>query len=201
MRLAVLTLAAVVMFGALWIATALTDRGGAGATHQAGPSGDPAEPGHAFVDVSQGDCFRNTGTMQDMDFEPAKCGGGGVFEVLRAFDNTTDRSVCDYVDRVEWRYSARDPDVTVCLVYRHSDGAAYNADRGDCIGSGPEGTAWTVKQCRPSGLVVIGRIEGRSSSDDCERVPHNKRDHYFTVEGSPELNVRLCMGVIRPGTA
>ncbi|MFF3785661.1 serine/threonine-protein kinase [Streptomyces sp. NPDC001933] len=203
-RLAVLALAAVVMFGALWIATALADRGGTGgdgATHQAGPSGDPAEPGHAFVDVSRGDCFRNTGTMQDMDFEPAKCGGGDVFEVLRAFDNTTDRSVCNYVDRVEWRYSARDPDVTVCLVYRHSDGAAYNADRGDCVGSGPEGTAWTVKQCRPSGLVVISRIEGRSSSGDCERVPHNKRDHYFTVEGSPELNVRLCMGVIGPGTA
>ncbi|MBQ1158921.1 protein kinase [Streptomyces sp. A73] len=199
-RLAVAALAVVVVLGAWWTASALTDSGGPEDTPQAGPSADTAASGHPFVDVSRGDCFRNTGTMQEMDFEPAKCGGREVFEVLRAFDNTTDRSVCDYVDHVEWRYSARDPDVTVCLVYRHSDGAAYNADRGDCVDGGTEGRAWTVKRCRPSGMVVVGRIEGRSSSQDCERVPHNKRDHYFTVEGSPELNVRLCMGMIGPGT-
>ncbi|MFF8611925.1 serine/threonine-protein kinase [Streptomyces sp. NPDC015350] len=204
---AVLALTAVAVSGALWIATTPNGRddtggtGGAGATSRPDPSGDPAASGHAFVDVSRGDCFRNTGTMQDMEFESAECDGGDVFEVLRAFGNTTDRSVCNYVDHVEWRYSVRDPDVTVCLVYRHGDGAAYNADRGDCVDSGPGGTAWTVEQCRPSGLVVINRIEGRSSSADCERVPHNKRDHYFTVEGAPELNVRLCMGVIGPGTA
>ncbi|MEU6102851.1 serine/threonine-protein kinase [Streptomyces flaveolus] len=203
-RPAVLALAAVAVLGASWGGIALTDAGGTGGsgkTPQAGPSGGPTEPGHALVDVSRGDCFRNTGTMQDMDLEPAECGEGGVFEVLRAFDNTTDRSVCDYVDHVEWRYSARGPDVTVCLAYRHSDGAAYNADRGDCVGSGPEGTAWTVRQCRPSGLVVVGRIEGESSSRDCEPFPHNKGDHYFTVEGSPELNVRLCMAMIAPATA
>lgn len=136
--------------------------------------------------------------MRDMDFEAAGCGGGDVFEVVRAFDNTTDRSVCRYVEDVEWRYSVPDPDVTVCLVYRHSDGAAYNADRGDCVDSGTEGTAWTVAQCRPSGFAVIDRIEGPSTSEDCERVPRNKRDHYFTVEGTPELNVRLCIGVIAP---
>ncbi|MFD5451841.1 serine/threonine-protein kinase [Streptomyces sp. NPDC003470] len=202
-RPAVLALAAVAVLGALWGGIALTDGGGtpAGKTPQAGPSSGSTQPGHALAGVSRGDCFRNSGTMQDMDLEPAKCGEDGVFEVLRAFDNTTDRSVCDYVDHVEWRYSVGDPDVTVCLAYRHSDGAAYNADRGDCVGSGPAGTAWTVERCRPSGLMVVGRIEGRSASGDCERFPHNKRDHYFTVEGSPELNVRLCMGMIQPDTA
>ncbi len=200
-RSAVVTLAAVAISGAVWVATALTDRGAGddtGATPRASPSGAPAQPGHAFVDVSRGDCFRNNGTMRDMDFEAAGCGGGDVFEVVRAFDNTTDRSVCRYVEDVEWRYSVPDPDVTVCLVYRHSDGAAYNADRGDCVDSGTEGTAWTVAQCRPSGFAVIDRIEGPSTSEDCERVPRNKRDHYFTVEGTPELNVRLCIGVIAP---
>jgi serine/threonine protein kinase len=203
-RSAVLALAAVATFGTLWIASALTDQdGAAGAepTHTAGPSAVPAEHGHALTDVSRGDCFRNTGSMRDMHFERAGCDGGGVFEVLRAFRDTTDRSVCRYVDGVEWRYSVADPDVTVCLAYRHSEGAAYNADRGDCLGKGAGGRAWAVEQCRPSGLVVISRIEGRSSSEDCERVPHNKRDHYFTVDGSPELNVRLCMGMIAPGTA
>ncbi|MEO3765945.1 serine/threonine-protein kinase [Streptomyces sp. B5E4] len=203
-RLAVLTLAAVAISGAVWIATALTGRGsagGAGATPGASPSGDSGRPDHAFVDVSRGDCFRNNGTMKNTDFESAECGGGDVFEVVRAFDDTTDLSVCQYVKQVEWRYAVPDPDVTVCLVYRHSDGAAYNADRGDCVGSGPGGAAWTVEQCRPSGLAVIGRIEGPSTSEDCERFPRNRRDHYFTVEGSPELNVRLCMGVIAPDSA
>ncbi len=204
--LAVLALVAVAVFGAWWIVTALSDpdgtsgTGNTGATHQASPSDDAAEPGHAFVDVSRGDCFRNAGTMRDMDFKPAGCGGGDVFEVLRAFENTTDRSVCDYVDHVEWRYAVRGPDMTVCLVYRHRDGAAYNADRGDCVGGGPDGKA-TVEQCRPGGFVVVSRIEGESSPADCERVPHHKRDHYFTVDGSPELNVRLCMGRIAPDTA
>ena len=155
--------------------------------------GSAAEPEHAFVGATQGDCFRNAGDMQAMDFAAAEC-DTDVFEVLRAFDNTTDRSVCDSVADVEWRYSVPDPDVTVCLVYRHGDGTAYNADRGDCVDGGTAGAGWSLEECRSGGLVVLGRIEGESAPADCERVPRNEEDHYFTVEGSPELNVRLCMG-------
>ncbi|MFG3700808.1 serine/threonine protein kinase [Micromonospora sp. NPDC047620] len=184
--------AVVVVAGVMWAAT-LFERNGAGDTPEAGASQKPSsEPGHVFADAVQGDCFRNAGDMRNPDFRAADC-GGDVFEAVRLFKNTTDQSVCGYVDRIEWRYSAQNPDVAVCLVYRHSGGTAYNADQGDCVRGESDDTIWSLEECRNGNFAVIARFEGESSTRNCEEVPGYQRDRYFTVAGMPDLNVRLCL--------
>ncbi|SCL72549.1 Serine/threonine protein kinase [Micromonospora citrea] len=185
--------------GVLWTVIP-SGQSGAGGTSGAQPTQEPTpKTSHAFADAQQGDCFRNAGDMQKPDFRAADCTGGGVFEAVRLFRNTTDRKVCDYVDGVEWRHSVRDPDVAVCLVYRHSDGTAYNADQGDCVHGEPDGAKWSLEGCRNGSFAVVARFEGQSSARQCAELPDHEQDRYFTVAGMPELNVRLCLKRIGSG--
>ncbi|MBA4863359.1 serine/threonine protein kinase [Streptomyces sp. PSKA54] len=192
--IAVVAATVVVVAGVLWTVVS-SGRSGADDAPGAGTSQDPSpKVDHAFANTTQGDCFRNAGDMQIPDFRAADC-DGDVFEAVRIFKNTTDLSVCNYVDRVEWRYSARNPDVTVCLVYQHSGGTAYNADQGDCVYGESEDTVWSLEECRSGNFTVVARFEGRSSTQDCEEVPDHQQSRYFTVSGMPELNVRLCLAL------
>ncbi|MFG3706056.1 serine/threonine protein kinase [Micromonospora sp. NPDC047670] len=178
--------------GVLWMVLPSDHRGTGGASGAPTAQDPTPQADHVFANARQGDCFRNVGDMQHPDFRAADC-AGGVFEAVRLFRNTTDRSVCDYVDRVEWRHSARNPDMAVCLVYRHSEGTAYNADQGDCVYGRSDDSAWSLERCRTGNYLVVARFEGESTARKCEEVPGHEQARYFTVAGQPELNVRLCL--------
>lgn len=190
--IAVVAAALVALAGVLWTVVP-SDHSDAGDASGAETSQEPTpKTGHVFANATQGDCFRNVGDMQHPDFRAADC-TGDVFEAVRLFKNTIDRSVCDYVDGVEWRHAARNPDVAVCLVYRHSGGTAYNADQGDCVNGESDDTAWSLQECRTGNFTVVARFEGESSAQKCEEVPGHEQSRYFTVADMPELNVRLCL--------
>lgn len=158
------------------------------------PEPDPEPEPHPIRDAEEGDCFTNSGTMEDMDLEATTC-GDSTFEAVEVLHDTTDSDDCGPSD---WTVSYSRYDLVMCLDYQHSLGDAYHASEGDCVyGDSGADTDWTEEGCETGNFTVLERLKGTKDTSRCEGG-YGTYSRYFTVERWPELNAVLCLRMNYP---